>query len=159
MSRLTRCEEGFPSGEWWRTACQCGRCKRCGFDPWVGKIPWRREWQPVPVFLPGKSHGQRSLVGHSLWDHKESDMTEHARMQNVVRRAHDLCGILAPDPWPHSIYVKTSMKPKSRDMLQNSWPVLFKLSTWCSGIYSVNFTVLIIVPCLNKMFTLGERRL
>ena len=159
MSRLTRCEEGFPSGEWWRTACQCGRCKRCGFDPWVGKIPWRREWQPVPVFLPGKSHGQRSLVGHSLWDHKESDMTEHARMQNVVRRAHDLCGILAPDPWPQSIYVKTSMKPKSRDMLQNSWPVLFKLSRWCSGIYSVNFTVLIIVPCLNKMFTLGERRL
>ena len=40
----------------------------------------------------------RSLVGHSLWDHKELDMTEHARMQNVVRRAHDLCGILAPDP-------------------------------------------------------------
>ena len=35
---------------------------RCGFDPWVGKIPWRRTWQPTPVFLPGASHGQRSLV-------------------------------------------------------------------------------------------------
>jgi len=38
---------------------------RPGFDPWVGKIPWRREWQPTPVFLPGESHGQRSLAGHS----------------------------------------------------------------------------------------------
>ena len=38
---------------------------KCGFDPWVGKIPWRRKWQPTPVFLPGKSHGRRSLVGYS----------------------------------------------------------------------------------------------
>ena len=41
------------------------------------KIPWRRKWQPSPVFLLGKSHGQRSLVGYSSWGHKESDMTEH----------------------------------------------------------------------------------
>jgi len=41
-----------------------------------GKIPWRREWQSTPVFLPGKSHGQRSLVVYSPWGHKESDMTE-----------------------------------------------------------------------------------
>ena len=41
--------------------------RKDGFDPWVGKIPWRREWQPTPVFLPGKSHGQRSLVGYSPW--------------------------------------------------------------------------------------------
>ena len=40
-------------------------CKRCKFDPWVRKIPWRRKWQPTPVFLPGKSHGQRSLAGYS----------------------------------------------------------------------------------------------
>ena len=41
--------------------CQCRRCKRHGFDPWVRKIPWRRSWQPTPVFLPGESHGQMSL--------------------------------------------------------------------------------------------------
>jgi len=41
------------------------RCKRCGFDPWVGRIPWRRAWQPTPVFLPGESHGKRSLAGYS----------------------------------------------------------------------------------------------
>ena len=44
-------------------ACQRKRRKRCGFHPWVGKIPWRRAWQPTPVFLPGESHGQRSLEG------------------------------------------------------------------------------------------------
>jgi len=55
---------------------QCRRCKRSGFNPWVGKIPWRRAWQPTPAFLPGKSHRQWSLVGRSPWDHNEPDMTE-----------------------------------------------------------------------------------
>ena len=54
-------------------ACQC---KRHGFDPWVGTIPWRRVWQPTPVFFPGESHGQRSLAGYSPWGHRELDMTE-----------------------------------------------------------------------------------
>ena len=43
---------------------------RPGFDPWFGKIPWRRAWQPTPAFLPGESHGQRSLGGYSPWGHK-----------------------------------------------------------------------------------------
>ena len=47
-----------------------------GFDPWVGKILWRRAWQPTPVFLRGESRGQRSLVGYSPWSSKESDTTE-----------------------------------------------------------------------------------
>ena len=50
---------------------------RCGFDPWVRTIPWKRKWQPTPVFLPEKSHGQRSLMGYSLWDYKESNTSEH----------------------------------------------------------------------------------
>ena len=58
------------------SACQCRSPNRWGFHPWVGKILWRREWQPTPVFLPGESHGQRSLVGYSLWGHRESDMPE-----------------------------------------------------------------------------------
>ena len=45
--------------------CQCRRQNRCGFDPWVRKIPWRRKWKPTSVFLIGKSHGQRDLVGYS----------------------------------------------------------------------------------------------
>ena len=57
-------------------ACQHRRHKRWGFDPWVGKIPWRRAWQPTPVFLPKESHKQRSLACYSPWGHKEPDMTE-----------------------------------------------------------------------------------
>ena len=54
------------------------------FDPWVRKIPWRREWQPTPVFLPGESHGQRSLAGYSPWGRKESDTTEKLNNKNWV---------------------------------------------------------------------------
>ena len=54
----------------------CLQYRRPGFDPLVGKIPWRRKWQHTPVFLPGKSHGQRSLVGYSLWGCKELDTTQ-----------------------------------------------------------------------------------
>ena len=54
------------------SACNAGDP---GFDPRIGKIPWRREWQPTPVFLPREFHGQRSLVGYSPWGHKESDTT------------------------------------------------------------------------------------
>ena len=57
------------------------RRRKHEFDPCVGKIPWSSKWQPTPVFLPGKSYGQKSLVGYSPWGHKESDTTEHARKQ------------------------------------------------------------------------------
>ena len=50
------------------STCQC---RRGWFDPWVGKMPWRRKWQPTPAFLPGKFHGQRSLVDYSPWGRKE----------------------------------------------------------------------------------------
>ena len=73
---------GFPGGSGVKNPRQCKRCRRCGFDSWVGKIPWRRAWQPTPVFLPGESHGRRSLVGYSPQGCKELDMTEHARMQD-----------------------------------------------------------------------------
>ena len=69
---------GFPGKK--KICLQCRRCRRCWFYPWVGKIPWRRAWQLTPVFLPRKSHGQRSLVGCSPCGHKEFDMTEHAHM-------------------------------------------------------------------------------
>ena len=64
----------FPGGSVVKRICL--QCRRHGFNPWVGKIHWRRKWQPTPVCLPGKFHGQRSLVGYSPWDCKESDMTE-----------------------------------------------------------------------------------
>ena len=62
---------------WWlRQERSCLQCERPGFDPWVGKIPCRREWLLTPVFWPGESHEQKSLEGYSPWGRKESDMTE-----------------------------------------------------------------------------------
>ena len=64
-----RHSKSFRGLPWWlsgkESTCQCRRCKRCGFDPWVGKIPWRRKWQPTPVFLTRQFHGQRNLVSYS----------------------------------------------------------------------------------------------
>ena len=79
---------GFPGGTRGKEpACQCRRCKRHGFDPWVGKIPWRRAWQPTPVFLPGESHGQRSLVGYSPQGGKSQtqlkQITMHVQTNNI----------------------------------------------------------------------------
>ena len=80
---------------WWlRWQSICLRCRRPRFDPWVGKIPWRRKWQSTPVLLPGKSHGQRSLVGYSPWGCKESDTTEwlhfHFHFQSTIHQWESL---------------------------------------------------------------------
>ena len=63
-------------------ACQCRRFR---FDPWVGKIPWRRIWQSTPIFLTGESHGQRNLAGCSPWDHKRvgHDLARKQRQQDL----------------------------------------------------------------------------
>ena len=66
------------------SACQCRRHRRRGFNPWVGKIPWRKAW----LFLPGKANGQRRLVGYSLWDHKESGTTEHGENTHIHTPSH-----------------------------------------------------------------------
>ena len=64
----------------------CLQYGRPRFDPWVGKILWRRKWQPTPVLLAGKSHGQRRLVSYSLWGHKELDMTEPLHFRCVLNQ-------------------------------------------------------------------------
>ena len=67
------------------------RCGRPGFNPWVGKTPWRRKWQSALVLVPGKSHGQGSLVGYSPWGRKESNTTERLHVQprqQIKRQRH-----------------------------------------------------------------------
>ena len=99
-----------------------------GFDPWLGKIPWRREWLPAPVFLPGKSQGQRGLVGYSPWGLKESDMTKQQsrcaqplssgknprRSQLKTPRSQAPCWRAAGAAWP-------SLLPGQRP--QHTWAV------------------------------------
>ena len=70
-----QCVEGFFSDS-------VLQCRRCGFDLWVWKISWMK-WLPTPVFLPGKTHGQRSLVGYSPWGHKKSDTTKRLNNSNT----------------------------------------------------------------------------
>ena len=88
----------------------CPQCRRPGFESWVGKIPWRRKWQPTPVPLSGKSHERRSLVGYSPWGHKELDMTERLHFTFVFGKydlfflfflhlpflwlCHTICGVI-----------------------------------------------------------------
>ena len=79
---------------WWLSSkeilLQCRQFnRRCGFDPWVGKLPWKSAWQPASVFLPGESHGQRSLMGYSPWGHK--------------RIGHDLAHGRARPDTPHHL--------------------------------------------------------
>ena len=75
---------GFPGGSVVESACQC---KKLGFDPWVGKILQGRKWQPTPVFLPGKSHGQRSLIGYSPWGRKRVGHDLATKQQQRTTRA------------------------------------------------------------------------
>ena len=76
--------KGFLRASWWLRQERIHlQRRRPGFDPWVRKIPWRRAWQPTPVFLPGESHGQRSLAGYSPWGCKESDTTERLTLAST----------------------------------------------------------------------------
>ena len=89
----------FPDGSDGKAFClQCGRP---GFNPWVGKTSWRRKWQPTPVFLPGKSHGQSSLVGYSPWGRKQSDVIQQLNNNTVMIRTLTLylyrCSIINLD--------------------------------------------------------------
>ena len=88
------CQAMFGLPSWLKWLGTCLQCLRPRFNPWVGKIPWRREWQSTPAFLPGESHGQRSLVGYSPWSHKDSDTPEwltHTHMHRGLFYFHFYC--------------------------------------------------------------------
>ena len=63
-------------------------CRRCGFDSRVGKTPWKRKWQPTPVFLPGKSYGQRSLADYSPWCHKGAVRDLETKQQHLSKKPY-----------------------------------------------------------------------
>ena len=93
----------FPGGTRGKEhGCQCRRGKNLEIDPWVGKIPCSRTWQPTPVFLPGEFHGQRSLVGYSPWGCKESDTTEWLTLSGLLCMT-DCRSIHIISKWPYFI--------------------------------------------------------
>ena len=88
----------------WCSGKESRRHKICGFDPWVGKIPWRRKWQPTPVFLPGESHGQRGPEGYSPRGHKDSEMNERLSVHKhnilTVESSASRCHLVPCPPSP-----------------------------------------------------------
>ena len=89
--------QGFPAGTSGKDpACQCRRHKKHRFDPWVGKILWRRKWQPTPVFLTENSHGQRSLVSYSPKGHKELDTSEWLNIPQSSQETGNFWGHHSP---------------------------------------------------------------
>ena len=107
------------------------RHRRRRFEPWIRKIPWRRKLQPTPVFLPEKSHVQRSLVGCSPWGHKESDTTE----QNTQTKC--LTSIL----WIFFILIY---------FYSNHHPIKFLFTSLLLNVLLINF------PTLEDMFKEGR---
>ena len=103
-----KCFPGGSDGK--ESACNSGDLGR---DPSVGKIPWRRKWQPTPVFLPGKSRGQRSLVGYNRWGCKELETTEQLTLfQKILTylKSWDYIVEHHPQPWFHFLISKKAWK-------------------------------------------------
>ena len=102
---------GFPMGTSGKEpVCQCRRHRRHEFDPWVGKTPWKRTWQPNPVSLPGQFHGQRSLLGYSPWGLKEADTTEGTEQARTHRVGSRVCAVNSHGlPSPHSQQLSVSV--------------------------------------------------
>ena len=95
-----------------------GQAREEGVIPRSGGFPWRRKWQPTPVFSPGKFHGQRSLVGYSPWGHKESDTTE--RPSEVWLKGFQLSpGTLVSSHGPEALFL-CSGTIDTENLLQSS---------------------------------------
>ena len=125
-----------PTCQWWRH-------KRCGFEPWVRKIPWRRKRQPTPVFLSGESHGQNSLVGYSLWDRRVGHDWSNLTHTKALDLSYDTLPItlLILATWPllplTEKHVQRISSPKVSFILQ----ILIKKSTACHKFfYALWFT-------------------
>ena len=110
---------GFPGGSMVKNLP--GNAGNARKDPWVRKIPWRRKWQPTPVFLPGKSHRQRSLAGYSSQGCQESDITERTRTHTGMAVAMENSMVV-----PSKIKNRTAVQ--GRNSTLGEYPILGYLS-------------------------------
>ena len=102
-----QCSWGFLGGSVVKeSTCHCKRCWRHGFGPWVRKIPWRRKWQPIPLFLPGKSLGQRFLAGYSPWDCKRVRhylVNKQQQVSSLIVSVKTFCSLFK---WVYFLFLK-----------------------------------------------------
>ena len=102
----------FPGLPWWLSNKDSAyQCRRHVFDPWIGKIPWRRKWKLTPVFLSGKSHRQRRLAGYNPWGHKESNTTERLTLLSSQLTKHQKQ--LHPSATTYAMYLEQFTTEKS----------------------------------------------
>ena len=123
--------EGLPWGLSGKESTCQGR--RPGSDPWVWRIPWRRAWQPTPVFLPGESHGQRCLVGYSPWGRKESNAVHFSR------------SAVSDSLWPHGLQHARPPCPSSTPGVYSN---LRPSSWWCHP--TISSSVIPFSSCLQS---------
>ena len=128
----------------WRLRLQCrGR----GFDLWVRKIPWRRKWQPTPVFLPGESHGQRSLVGYSPWGHKRVGHNLAIKQQHPGVHSPYLC----PEVWSKQIsnaYLKARGQQQGGEGYRNISSQ--QCLQWWAGLYEPHPWPFTLLPLFSQ---------
>ena len=109
LASVTLLFQGFPGGASGKgPTCHFRRCKRCGFDPWVGKISWRRAWQSTPVLFPGESHVQSTLVSYGPQGCTELVMTEATQHTHTV--------------FIPSLRAKVCLEQRLATILLQSWP-------------------------------------
>ena len=146
---------GFPGGTSGKEpSFQCRRHKRCGFNPWVGKIPWRRAWQPTPVFSPGESHGENFLVGCIVHGVAKSQtrlkwLSVHAHMDRMAacyhKPTHPITNHKATvhftkHIWAcyftlHLIYPERSLSEEMAELVHvQLWTCCFSLLFLCGGV-------------------------
>ena len=128
--------------------CQCKRHKTHGFHPWIRKIPWRRAWQPTPVFLPGKFHGQRSLLESAdPWPHGVTQRQTRLRQLSMAAR--------------YRLYTHTHAHTHTYLLKPNNGFFSCKKYTWTEGLYwcllpiwwKIKFVILFLSLNNNRPFT------
>ena len=131
---------GFPSGSRGKKKSICLECGRPRFNPWVGKIPWRRKWQPTLVFLPGKSYGQRNLVGCSPHDCRvRHDLVTKLHQQLPPSSALSHRAFSGFNPF----FGKKKKKHEKDPKLQTPWKIIVIIheNWWCTNSKSQRFTL------------------
>ena len=125
-----------------------GDTRDTGSIPGLARSPWSRRWQFTPIFFPGKSHGQRSLVGYSPWGHKESDATEHTHMPVVSQFS---CSVVSNSLRPHGLqHPRLSCPSPTPGACSNSCPS----SWWCHP--TISSSVVPFSSCLQSFLASGS---
>ena len=144
--------------------CRCKRPKRRGFDPWVGKIPWGRKWQPTLGFLPAKFHRQRSLVGYSLWGLEESDMTEQLSTHiptyqyYLTTTDHTFCLYISLSSLKNTLCGSPKKHKKGRNVLQIFYNIFYNIQIFYNMLHRHILKAIYVLSTLYCLHFKGKNK-